>query len=77
MGSPPCGNCVERSLPWPALWVTEIAVLAATGWTKSGESNDALQILGFWVFPLCPAVLLILGIVALVRWRRGGATNGT
>jgi hypothetical protein len=51
--------------------------MAATGWTKSGKSNDALQILGFWVFPLCPAVLLILGIVPLVRWRRGGATNGT
>ena len=72
---------MRRLLPWAiaasALWVTDIVVLAATGRTESGENDDAVQIPGFRIFLLCPAVLLILGIVALVRWRRGRATNGT
>ena len=42
---------MRRLLPWAtaasAMWVTDIAVLAATGRTKLGEDDDALQILGF------------------------------
>lgn len=72
---------MRRLLPWAiaalALRVTDIVVLSATGRTESGADDDALQIPGFQIFLLCPAVLLNLGIVARVRWRRGRATNGT
>lgn len=40
---------------------------AVTGRTQAGEDDDARQILEFWIFLLCRAVLLVLGIVALVR----------
>ena len=54
---------MRRPLLWAiaglVLWVTDIVVLAATGRIASGENDDALQILGFWIFQLCPAVLLI------------------